>query len=114
MRGEGDDDVAAGGTGGRGFYSVALLIMRGRNWTLQAQAFVAESHGDAQGQGLDWARQQHPGADRYFAQTCVVNDTDAFAKIIADARAHLAARLAEVEQEIRELRGEPEPVTLFG
>ena len=114
MKGEADDDVAAGGTAGRGMYSVALLIMRGGEWTLEAQAFAAESHYDAQGLGLDWARRKHPGADRYFAHTCVFCDSDAFAKIIADAREHWAGRLAALEKEIRELRGEPEAVPVFG
>lgn len=119
VRGEGDDDgdVAAGAdtqgetasaTPVRGVYSVALLIMRGREWTLQAQAFVAESYDEARELGISWAKQTYPGADSYHAQACSLFDLGVINELAATT-----GLAKEIEELRRRIDGEPETVSIF-
>jgi hypothetical protein len=101
----------------RNIYNAAILIMRGRDWTLEAQAFIAHSHDEARGLSLVWAKQKHPGADRYCAHTCVITDAETIAELMGGLYEQLAADKADLEKEIEEVRrqasGEPEPSSIF-
>jgi hypothetical protein len=121
-RGAGGGDVAAeaptqGETARRGVYSVALLVLHDRGRTLEAQAFIAHSDDEAREMGLAWARQRHPGAWRYFAQTRELCGTGVIAALVAEVRRGssdaIEALTREVEEVRRRVSGEAGPESIF-
>jgi hypothetical protein len=87
----------------RCIFNAAILIMRGNNWTLEANAFVAVSHDDARMKALRWAKEKHPdaegynGSSGYHVHTCILTDEN------------FISELVELAREILELKTYSEP-----
>jgi hypothetical protein len=100
--------VMADKTGAGIIFSTALLVIKGDNWTLDANAFSATSPDDAKANMEVWAREKYPDADSYHAQACAISDTDfvdEFVRVINE-RTEWGKGLAELSKEVEEIKRE--------